>query len=439
MHSAPILSYFAVLLIALFGVMLLAGLALFIYSIVAKKHGLTITLIVLPAGFVIVLGVLLVVFRANSVSNRSISVREATQNSLTSETGQNPVDDLPFPVEPWSNTLPPTADVYPSITLCGRPLAFQIAEAIRREKRSEKEFAVTFVKETRPGDHDQWKPPRSFVANFRIEFVKQFPGSTVVNPIREAEIKAEADPANKHLQPLVIKLSLKPVAESAGSFQAFDFQDHEVSAAEISARWTTKSKTRAAASINFIDKSWVVDPAGYLSDNSALQLAVGFSQRLARSPSEAKTLALENINRQIQNPSNHATADQILDRFVQKVSMPYGELWREAVLVDLQMQSNNVAARAMDGENRDVPHLELDREWSPPATSTFRRVRNQQFSHRQSGNPAPGLILTAIGLISIGLISNLLTQGYYRQNIKYTVITGVVVVLGLAIVALAVS
>ena len=226
----------------------------------------------------------------------------------------------------WSNDLPLTADIYPSIPSCGRPLAFQIAEEIRRNKRSKKKFAVTFEKEQVPDDHDHWKPPNDFVSNFRSEFVKQFPGSTVA-----AEEKAEADLDSKALKPLEIKLSFKPPESIRTGKQI---------AGTISARWTTSSNTRALALSNFIDKPWVVDPDKYIAENRDER--IGFSKRLARDPAEAASLARDSV---------HANPDQVVDRFVQKISLPYGELWQEAVLVNYQNIEPNLDANYVEYSN----------------------------------------------------------------------------------------
>ena len=58
------------------------------------------------------------------------------------------------------------------------------------------------------------------------------------------------------------------------------------------------------------------------------------------------------------------------------------------------------------------------------------------FYWRRPRGPIPSLILTATGLIMIGFISNILTQGYYRQNIKHTVLTGLAAVFGLLLLVL---
>ena len=366
-----------------------AFLAIFIYSIVAKKHWLTTAMIVGP-----VVSVLMI--RFISVPQRTKAVRETVVEARNFQ-----MTDIA-----WSNSLPPTADIYPSIPSCGRPLAFQIAEQIRQDKRSKKKFAVTFVKETYAGDHDQWKPPEDFVANFRGEFVKQFPGSDV------AVVTAEAKSANQKLQPLEIKLSFKPTEKIRTGKQI---------AGTISARWTTRSGTRAVALIDYVDKPWVLDPD---DDGDKGRLSVGYSKRLARSPAEAASLARDSVQ---------ALPVQVIDRFRQKLSLPYGELWQEAVLVNTRISANST----MRGYYVDL--LPLVRNWEserPPtrlsqASLPQSEAQPRKLNSRSGLSQTSALIVTTIGLVLIGFISNLLTQGYYRQNINPIIFTGVAVVIGL--------
>ena len=203
------------------------------------------------------------------------------------------------------------------------------------------------------------------------------------------------------------------------------------------------------AAIDFVTKPWVVDPDQYLADNSNKDLNVGFSQRLARSPSEATTLALENTNRRGSN-TVRATPNQIVDRFTQKLKLSYGELWQESVLVDHSIRPSKTIPMA--GEFQDHTHLVQNPDGPQPAVITSHGDHAAQPFHQQEGGGVwagsnvargggvtPGLILTAIGLIAIGLLSNLLTQGYYRQNIRHTVITGVAVVFGFLVLVLFVA
>ena len=201
-------------------------------------------------------------------------------------------------------------------------------------------------------------------------------------------------------------------------------------AGEISARWTTRKNTRAVATIHFADKPWVFDFQNYRAKNKG-NLAVGFSPRLARSPGEAFTSALR---------SKQAGHNQVVDRFVQKLTLPYGELWQESVLLN-----KDIPATAMAGDYKNLVPLVRNEESNPPAAiasnagQPFEAMSSGEAlayhdQHSQHGfemTPAKGLFLTLIGLGLIGWISNVLTQGYYRQNIKHLLITGVAVLFGL--------
>ena len=302
----------------------------------------------------------------------------------------------PIPDEVWENN--PTADIYPSIVLCGRPLALQVANALRAEKRTTKKFAVTFVEEKRPGDHDQWKPPHDFCKNFSSEFVKQFRGSTVAFP--SSKRKAKPESTREILEPLEIKLSFKPEDKSADN----------PAAGEISARWTTPGNTRAVAAIDFADKPWLVDFDKYNAKRKLTHYVLVNAPRNATSPAEATALAMEDAVASCNCPIAN---NQVLDRFPQKLSLPYGELYRESILVDqtIPQSSGGITYQAPGTHPNDRPTGLADL--------------------LSSLTPAKGLVLITIGLIAIGWISNMLTQGYYRQNINYAVVAGVAAMLGL--------
>ena len=162
-------------------------------------------------------------------------------------------------------------------------------------------------------------------------------------------------------------------------------------------------------SIDFADKPWLVDIDKYAANKKLQHYTLVDSPKSARNPAEATAMALEAASY-----NGPIAPNQIADRFAQKLTLPYGELYREAILVDLSIPRSSVGMTSSAATN---------------TPTEGRRSQNQGVS--VGLNPTRGLILTTIGLIAIGWISNLLTQGYYRQNISYIVITGVVVMLGL--------
>ncbi|MDB2686311.1 hypothetical protein N9Y42_03805 [Mariniblastus sp.] len=393
MSSSAMESWFGLLFLAFLGLLLLGALALLIYWIVAKKRWLLMLMVMLP----IVLVAVLVALSLVAVP-RYVDVAKA---GVTSTSGDNSFTDLA-----WSNALPPTADIYPSVELCARPLAFRIADAIRLERRGRDKFSVAFAKAKRPGDYDQWNPSGQFTSNFGKEFATQFPGSRVAYRGTKAG-----------LQPLEIKLSFKPPENDANG---------EQTAGSISARWTKPDGTRALASIDFLNKPWVIEPADFIAKNYSKQLSVGFSKRLARSPAEASAMALTDASQ-----NGPVTSSQVVDRFTQKLKLPYGELWQESILVD-----RNLASIA-DAKLHDIPRIaSVSRAAEIVPSSTGQTEATSAVQRPKGLAPINGLILISLGLVAIGWISNLLTQGYYRQNIKYTVVTGVVVVLGLLVLLL---
>ena len=83
--------------------------------------------------------------------------------------------------------------------------------------------------------------------------------------------------------------------------------------------------------------------------------------------------------------------------------------------------------------------LPLVRNWESEQPAAFlsqaslpqREAQPPKLNSRSGLSHTSALILTTIGLVLIGFISNLLTQGYYRQNINHFMVTGVAVAIGI--------
>ena len=429
------------------GLLVLTGLALLVYSIASQKYWLLLTLLAIPSGlFLMAVTTYLLLSprtiqqpmvrsQAHELNNKTTVEKDLSKHdknrdettAVAKKTDSNR-STYQLPDKSWSDSLPPTANIYPSLVSCGRPLAYQIANALEQESPdAQPKFSVTFSKERHPGDRTQWKPPKDFISDFQKEFALQFPDSTAsiaLEPTEENAEAAEADSINGEFKPLEIKLSLKPSKTTSSG-------DTENKA--IQARWTKQDNTRALASVDYIEKPWVTNPDQYIWGKQPKRLAVGFSQRLARSPQEASTLAMQDTYRQTEHIYGSGFAPQpeeVVDRFVQKLSLPYGELWRESVLVAVDSKTN--------GEKLHSP-FNAEESWlAPPSHSNAVSEPNASLgtitSHRHLHSSADSWILLsimAVGMIGVGWLSNLVTQGYYRQNINSMLVVGVLVIAGL--------
>ena len=238
----------------------------------------------------------------------------------------------------YSPSDPLRADVYPSITSCGRPLAFQLANDIRDSGQfsTKTAFEIEIIREEqsnkdRPNEVTHSSSMDSCIAYFQNELMTQFPGSSVWIA---AEAAGATEATSEGFKKLDIRLSHRDPKndKSSGSLQA---------------NWTINDKASAKTSVKYIEKQWVNSlmsqsfrhrdentfAVSYERQSYRPNMVIGFTNRFARSPREASKLAMQNAM-DFYERSHRSFSCSVIDSFQQKLSMPYGELWQEAVLVD---------------------------------------------------------------------------------------------------------
>ena len=173
------------------------------------------------------------------------------------------------------------------------------------------------------------------------------------------------------------------------------------------------SDGKASATVAFIEKSWVNQFDQLVSEFPHKQFVVGYSQELSSSEALARQSAMENAQSQIRVSSvggiNTLIAESnVVDRFAQKLTRPYGDVWREAVLID-------VTGEAMRGA------IEI-------AEAKAARV-----SSMKRGGVLIAVLLT-LAIVAVCFIGNALTQGYYRRPLSWAASTvGALIVLAVII------
>lgn len=168
----------------------------------------------------------------------------------------------------------------------------------------------------------------------------------------------------------------------------------------------------ASESVEHIDKQWVDDLDAFVSAHPGRRLIVGYSGELVSSEAEAWRLAVENagsacqlvINGRVVQPDE----SHVIDRFAQKLSRPYGDVWREAVLMDVS------ADRMFD------------------QVQTAQRAAVHARSTRTAG--FAGVVLLFGTALSICLILNWLTQGYYQGRLTAVASVALATAVGVAVV-----
>lgn len=302
------------------------------------------------------------------------------------------------------------ADVYPGVLAAVRPLAHQVRGALDENTLlPEKEDGRQVVqpKLMRVTGHSLFDKQRERVLQAFAEQVRQeFPHSKVEiydENAGEAVGEAVGETTND-----IVTLTLRP--ENGQDVTAP--WDHKVQqrSGQLSCSIAT-GEGATKITTKYIEKPWVEEFGEFVSKRPGRQLVVGYSPQLVSSESEARRTALNDAQAKFQlqvSGGYTVTANEthVIDRFAQKLKRSYGDVWREAVLVDVSgVRMAPVIAAA---ETAVVRHY------------------NQRFSIMAG--------LTGLLVVTMALCAtlNLLTHGYYRRRLGMGfAAVGGLVVLGL--------
>lgn len=179
-------------------------------------------------------------------------------------------------------------------------------------------------------------------------------------------------------------------------------------------------------SVLFDEKPWVDRWDEFVSKHPHHQYAVCTSSDLRNTADSASQSAMHNLL-EIELDAGavygqkiwvQANQSLIVDRFAQKLTRPYGDVWREALLVDLQgseAESLKTTAR----------------------TNHYRMALERRSVEHQTWWQCLLLVAVFAAVAIIGMVLNLITEGYFRGRIVGTVAVGAVIVFGTVLVVMA--
>ena len=327
----------------------------------------------------------------------------------------------------WDENIAPVANIYPSVPDCGRPLAAKLVKQLQKDGKSKDEspkaeadesvkYQIALVNKDDLLHHSDFF---NFVIKFREQFTTSFPGSLVENMTGEKEpmtLETESDSVYQQLQITVYELESKKNAQQRGKTSS-NWNGRSGQLVCQTKRGGRRGKIELVT--NFIEKPWVADPEKFTSQNAKQKLIIGFSPRFATSEQEARVSALKDANVRLAKSTNkifqpnYDMEKNVVDRFVQKLTMPYGNVWREAVLVDL----DSPTAQFMQFVG-DTIHAERMARGGPRSANrrspTATAMPSAGVHSRSRANPESLIAGLMLLTIVVGWISNHLTQGYYR-------------------------
>jgi hypothetical protein len=313
----------------------------------------------------------------------------------------------PSPPELWtsSDLNAFDADAYTSVSLAAPPLARKVRAALETNRLLQK-------KEDEPG----WSEPLSvtIIANklnaagrsevlskFTEELQKQFPKTSISINDPAAESSAMEIFGN------VVVLILSTENEQRETVH-WD-RSAAMSRGDLQCEIRTEVG-RTSVDVRFVDKPWVEEFSSFAAAMPLRKFIAGYSTFLAPSESEARLSAIQDAIGKLRSAGYvNFTVNESLacDQFVQKLSRPYGDVWRVAMLFDLS--STQVALHAVASMKSND-------------TNTIR-------IHSNVRSIIGIFVLTTV----LCVVINWLTQGYYRHRISLGVsmlVIGIIIVLG---------
>ena len=295
------------------------------------------------------------------------------------------------------------ASLYPGIVECGEALAERTNRTLREilprivdglEERSRGEGIKFLIQMDDDAIYRGDSSVNAFANTFKQALQKRFPDATLT---LQSGGRDKAKERND--DEIILSLSTRVERGETATW------DPSIQSTSGTAECLIQG--RGKTTVRFANKPWVTRFDELVSKFPNRQFVVGYSSELASSETQARQSALENVRSQVQvksmNGSMWTIADEhVVDRFAQKLSRPYGDVWREAVLVDLNGDRAMATADAIVSDT----------------------ARTSEIKHVSilSG------ILFLLATVGVCFVANVLTQGYYRKPIRGGALTVIVIV-----------
>lgn len=299
------------------------------------------------------------------------------------------------------------ADIHSSMSAAGRELGRKLAGLINHSSKAETEPPIIQIHASRTRMHDDFDQALNGLATVMRT---QYPQAQVlVDYLTPSNSITRLDP-----EAISIRLNMSVVESRTPA--PWDSSRTET-VADILAELDT-GPNKVSTSVRMIDKPWVHDFDQFVNSNRGNGILItGRSGRLASRRTEAWNAAIEDavsaltplatevLKAQkrvlVRNPKEDEVANRlrkellagqlIEDSFLQQLSHPMGNLWREAVLV------------------------RVDYPWLERVFSDYLQRRQQEQLDRLSLGAALTVLL--IGILVLHAFLNWATRGYHRTTI----------------------
>lgn len=277
-----------------------------------------------------------------------------------------------------------TANVYPSYSAAIRPLIAGLREKLAEKQVLQRDEIDGVVDPETIAVSVSGSSAEPLVPQITEQLGKLFPNAVV-----RSVGSVPAEPAEN-------QLSFHLVA-SASTLQpaTWDLQQRVENGLLMCTIRSAQRQTSVQAFVT--EKPWVESLDQFVSMYPQRHFVVGYSGELQSSEGQARKQALSDAVRQAAiylRGKPYAIVDErhVIDRFAQRLSRSYGDVWREAVLVEVPGQEQVSVARMTVEES-------FQRSWMGTLAQ------------------AVGMMVLVIVTIVMCLALNWVTQGYYRSQI----------------------
>ncbi|QDV87135.1 hypothetical protein [Planctomycetes bacterium TBK1r] len=277
-----------------------------------------------------------------------------------------------------------TANVYPSYSAAIRPLTAGLREKLAEKQVLQRDEIDGVIDPESIVVSASGSSAVSLVPQITEQLSKLFPG-VVVRSV--GSVPAE---------PTENQLSVQLIVSAASSQPATWDRQQVIENGLLTC--TIQSAQRQTSFQAFVtEKPWVESLDQFVSMYPQRNFVVGYSGELQSSEGQARKQALSDAVRQAAihfRGKPYAIIDErhVIDRFAQRLSRSYGDVWREAVLVEVPGQEQVSVARMTVEES-------------------FQR------SYMGKLTQAVGMMVLVIATILLCLALNWVTQGYYRSQL----------------------
>ena len=322
-------------------------------------------------------------------------------------------------IEQWKADLPFPANQYSGVESCAIPLARLIHKELEsvRNNRQPKSETVAEDESGEKVDKKNTELPASqilvvnveqlkanghaaFFDQFKLAFERLSPTVKIVDS--KLANRQEKNDVSGEKSTAEYKVTFNVRFGSSGT-DAFPYRSLELENGDLQCELQVKGSDEEIRkknfSVDFNDIPWLNNFENFARLDPSQKIYVGLSKSFEQSADTAHQIAVQDVADQLGLSSLNIDATVYRRIFKQKITRPYGKVYREAILI------------IDTGNNFGVQKIFA----GPPGSSV------------SSGKPLEinaerGIAVLAILTVVLTFVANIATQGYYRRRLSQTTV-----------------